>query len=661
MKKVVIIFILLTASFMLYSQQSEIIEAVREESESLQELEQEISYYHGLIERRKEISKLYRENNIKSIKKIFNKDLKAIDRDFYKSNFNDASIKIAGLKVIYDKIPFVKDQILYYKAKLANFQENYPKAKILLEEIVENYPNSEIIDSVIEELGDNYFYSGEDAKFVALFDNYSKEKSFDLIYKLGQANYNLGKLNESKSYFAQSLEKKNLANRSKMMLALIDYQEFGAEHALDSFLALRGEINPNKPYYDFVILTIARLYTEIGDLQRALAHYDLYVDMKQGNLDDEILFELGNVNLNAMNFDEAILYFGYLTTNFPRSKYYISARYQLALAEQGRDGFDDVEDKFAEIIAQNTLITKALNKKYTLLEKYKNKVSALYSGDYPQDVRVKLKKEIALIDTSLQKTNNIIRNLYSALDEDSLSLLQILEEEYKNYVYTLENVNSIMMLAENNPNTKLTSKIDRLIEEDEQTKKILELIRLLGHRDSFTDEDYQIAKNIVDERLYEKKMLKSWQEIMQQAKVKNMPLIERRASISMQLTLDNLKSLDIVANLTFQGTPSDVMKAMIDDELNALNKNREEMQTLRTDVIENFNKKIVKKLDTKKVQMNKEFADIKELYNKVYKQLQEQILDYQQNYEITYLDLLFKQTQIADEEYNKMQEKASNE
>ena len=51
---------------MLYSQQSELIEAVREESESLQELEQEISYYHGLIERRKEISKLYRENNIKS-------------------------------------------------------------------------------------------------------------------------------------------------------------------------------------------------------------------------------------------------------------------------------------------------------------------------------------------------------------------------------------------------------------------------------------------------------------------------------------------------------------------------------------------------------------------------------------------------------------------
>jgi hypothetical protein len=59
--------------------------------------------------------------------------------------------------------------------------------------------------------------------------------------------------------------------------------------------------------------------------------------------------------------------------------------------------------------------------------------------------------------------------------------------------------------------------------------------------------------------------------------------------------------------------------------------------------------------------MDKEFADIKELYNKVYNELQEQILDYQQNYEISYLDLLFKQTQIADEEYNKMQEKVSNE
>ena len=109
------------------------------------------------------------------------------------------------------------------------------------------------------------------------------------------------------------------------------------------------------------------------------------------------------------------------------------------------------------------------------------------------------------------------------------------------------------------------------------------------------------------------------------------------------------------------GSPSDVMKAMIDDELTALNSNRKELQVLRTDVIENFNKKIIKKLDTKKVQMDKEFADIKELYNKVYNELQEQILDYQQNYEISYLDLLFKQTQIADEEYNKMQEKVSNE
>ena len=128
MKKVVIIFILLLAGFMLHSQQSELIEAVRQETESLQNLEQDISYYHGLIERRKEISKLYKENNIKSIKKIFKRDLKSIERDFYKSNFNSASIKIAGLYVIYDKIPFVKDQLLYYKAKLANFQEDYPSS-----------------------------------------------------------------------------------------------------------------------------------------------------------------------------------------------------------------------------------------------------------------------------------------------------------------------------------------------------------------------------------------------------------------------------------------------------------------------------------------------------------------------------------------------------
>ena len=664
MKRVVIIFLLLAMCTILFCQQPELVEVVRVvrgESRELQKLEQEISYYKDLMRRRIEINELYKAQNMYSIKQILADDLKNVDKDFGRGYLEAASIKLAELELIYSEAPEVNDYLLFNNAKLAKLQGNDRKAQLYFEEIWEDYPNSELLDSVREQLSENYFYTGQDAKFLHLYENYSKNKSAELNYKIAQANYNLGELSTAKELFIGASKQDDFSIRNKLMLALIQYQENGAESALDQFLTLRGQVEPKEAYYDFIILTLARLYTELGDEQRALAHYNLYVEMNQGNLSPGILYELGNVNLNAMIFDEATLYLTYLTNNYPKSKYFISAKYQLALAEQSQGDFDIVEEKFTEIIAQNSLVTTALNQKYTLLEKYKDKISVLYEGDYSEESGAKLRAEITMIDNYLQKTNNIIRDLYGALDEESLFLLEILEEEYKSYIYTLENVDAVVTLAQSVPNTKISNRIQRTIDEADTTEMVLQLIRLLGHRATLNEDEYSVAKNIAEQCIIEKDMLKTWIQLEDQARLQNKPLIERRAKLSKQLNVDNLRALDIVAEILMQGAPSEDMKIFVDEELAGVNRNRKELHAFRQDVIENFNKKIAEKLNVKKHAMDQEFTDIKELYSKAYSALQEQVEDYQNNYEVTYLDLLFKQTQIADEEYNKYQEKVRNE
>ena len=661
MKRIVIIFILFSFTISLIAQQSNLLELAKRESSELRLLEEEISYFRNLLIQKEEIQKLYKENNLYSIKKSFKKNTAKLDVLFENELAKAINHRITELDVIFSDIEELQDQLLYYHSKYARLIGNTGKSQELLELILEKYPRTSLYNDILLSLGDVYVYDGQDQRYIDLYQNFSGEISANKKYILAQAYYNLGELEKAEDLFMRLSYKPDYALRSKAMLALISYQTKGVEGALVNFLALRNEINPNTQDYDFIILSIARIYEELGDVERSLAHYNLYDDMNKLAIDDEILFELGNANNNAQNFGRAIFYFNEIIKKTPKSEFFVAAKFHIASAEQNRGSFNVAEDNLSEIISHNELAMNIMNKKYSLLDKYRVKLAEMHRNDISDSKRAKLKEELSKIDGALQKTNGIIRSLYVNLDKKSINTLEIIEEEYKSYVSTLAKMSVLIKLSNYIPNKKIADIINKSISGNDSTEISLEIIRLLGHRSSFTNEEYSLARRLAYEKIMEKEVLDTWEEVEQLAIANEKDIILSKIKLSKSLIKDNLRAIDIIAEYLLSGTPNDEFKTVIDNEIDAIAKNREDLKKLRKQVIRNFNKKIALKLDKKRQMMSDEFAEIKGLYNKAFGEVMTQIGADKENHELTYLDLLFKQTQINDEDYNEYQEKIRNE
>jgi tetratricopeptide (TPR) repeat protein len=645
----------------LSAQRDQFIEMLRQESADLLKLEQEISYYRDLVLKKESIKNLYRENNLALIKQNLTEDLARLEALLRGDDIDAARLLMGELKLVYNEIPELSDQMLYYQAKLAEKRNNPRKARVYLEKILAEQPQSEIMNLVVKLLGKNYFFLGDFQKLLDIYQQHPQWIDLDVAYQLAQANYNLNKLETAKQLFSSLVSSEDYGLRAKMMLGLITYQLEGAETALQNFVKLRGETDPKSEYYDFIILTLARIYTELQDQPRALAHYDLYDELNNVYISPEILFEMGNVNLNAEDLEQAIFYFNEISQKFPESEYYVSAKFQLAMAEQSKDDFSLVENNFQELLARNELVTTALNQKYSLLESYRKTVADLYSQEHPEAQEQELRAKVANLDASLIKTNKIIRDLYGSLDKQSQYLLEVLEEEYKSYVSTLQNIDAVTTLAQNAKSGRIEDNIQTSIAYSDSTELVLEMMRLVGHKTTFTEDEYLAVKNIARERLDEKKQLREWNDLEIMARTEDNSLLLRQVNTYQRIVEDDLRTLDIVAQTVLGGAPPAEMLAMIEDELESINRNREDLHSLKNEVAENFNQRIVEKLSGRKQTMEQEFNEINQLYSTAFSDLEAQIKSQREDYEITYLDLLFKQTQIADQEYNKYQEKIRNE
>ena len=159
------------------------------------------------------------------------------------------ALKIGEQKIIYGDVVELQDQLLYYRAKLAFIKVDYKKALELLEEIVENYPRSTIMDPTILLLEEIYFVTGSDQELIDIFDQYSAEKSLQQNFWLAQAYYNTVQYTDAETYFNILKRDKKFAFRSKSMLALISYFTEDLATSIEKFSVLEGKYSKRTDYY----------------------------------------------------------------------------------------------------------------------------------------------------------------------------------------------------------------------------------------------------------------------------------------------------------------------------------------------------------------------------------------------------------------------------
>ena len=673
MNKIIFAFILLVLSINLVAQaditsilqpaaeEKPLLEQLKEEKKELAILEEEISYYYNLLQQRSAVRELYKKGKITNLKNVFSKTAKIIDRMFVEEQIESVSLKIGEQKIIYGDVVELQDQLLYYRAKLAFEKGDDIKAQSLLEEIVTDYPRSQIMDPAILLLQEIYFVAGFDQQLIDIFDQYKSEKSLQQNFWLAQAYYNMGQYTDAETYFTILKKDKKFAFRSKAMLALISYFTEDLTNSIEKFSELESKYSRKTDYYEYVLISLARLHLVNNEIEMSLAYYDSYYDMTYEDISDELIYEIAMQNYNSKEYIKAIAYFNIIIDKPIKSQYFASAKFFVAVSEQGRGNYDQAENTLSEMISRNNVLMETMNTKYNLLERYSKLKRQLNQRDLSGEEWDDLKAQTKGIEEALILTNNTLETLYTGLDNRSLNMLQILEEEYLSYSSTIADMDAIILLAESLPNKRIPAILDREIASSDSSIITLQVLSYLGHRPRFSSKDFDFAKALASEKIYQENLLNTWAEIEQIAIQNNHEDMLPSIRNSKKNIEENLGSIETIAQYMFKGKPSDDFQELIQDEAVAIDRNKKELMELKRDVIQNFNKLIAQRLSNEKEILITEFEKLQFVYDGTLSELMEEITSANEQYQFSLLSILFKQTQILDKEYKEFQEKVRNE
>jgi len=410
-----------------------------------------------------------------------------------------------------------------------------------------------------------------------------------------------------------------------------------------------------------VLISLARLHLVNSDIEKSLAYYDAYYDMTYEDIPDEIIYEIAMQNYNSKEYVKAIDYFNIIIDKPVKSQYFASSKFFVAVSEQGQGNYDQAENTLSEMIARNNVPMEIMNSKYNLLERYSKLKRQLNQKDLSGEDWDKLKARIEGIEKALVLTNSTLETLYTGLDAGSLNMLQVLEDEYLSYSGTIADMEAIILLAESLPNKRIPAILDRVIASSDSSIITLQVLSYLGHRQRFSSKDFNFAKALASEKIYQENLLNTWIEIEQIAIQNDHEEMLPSIRNSKNNIEENLDSIETIAQYMFKGKPSDNFQDLIQDEAVAIGKNKKELMELKKDVILNFNKLIAQRLSNEKEIMITEFEKLQFKYDGTLSELMEEITSANKQYQFSLLSILFKQTQIMDKEYKEFQEKVRNE
>jgi bisphosphoglycerate-dependent phosphoglycerate mutase len=153
------------------------------------------------------------------------------------------------------------------------------------------------------------------------------------------------------------------------------------------------------------------------------------------------------------------------------------------------------------------------------------------------------------------------------------------------------------------------------------------------------------------EKIYDSQLIEMWGKIKQLAEEVDHEIIALLADKYVTLLEQNLESYEVIAEYRFSGAPPQEFKDMIEEEIVSIEDNNKELEDLKQEVIEKFNKKIAERLDKQKQVLVVENQNLRDFYDKVLGEVVTDVRNERNKNEFTLLDILYKQAKALDLEY----------
>ena len=321
---------------------------VQEEAEALDELYSEIDHLRELATRKKELDRLSESG----VRTAFIQDRQELQTSLDEGDYAAALSLYIDLAMIYQGYEYLEDQLLYFEGAIYYEYGRKIKAQSIFERLIGKYPSSIYFAQTVGYLEDLYIHAGMDEAFLAIAARNPDQNDPQHLYWMGQANYNLGNLEEAENIFTTLAGDPEFGFRSNCMLSMIGYYNYGLEYAIESYLNLVIDYQPDTPYFYFVYLSLARLYQERQDYEKAMYCYDQYLVLTDQPIDDAFRYEMVVVLLKIGDFELAKQYLTEIIENPTSSEYYTSASYLSTIVNMEMGNLDEARENINEALRQ---------------------------------------------------------------------------------------------------------------------------------------------------------------------------------------------------------------------------------------------------------------------------------------------------------------------
>jgi len=615
-------------------------QTIKEEAEWDLKLDKEIVWLRGFLLKRGPVREAIRKDDQNRLAELFLAEETALETALKNGDVDAANLTLFDMRILFGKVTALKDRITYYEGLIAYANKDYAVAQRKLEDVVWVYQNSYHKEKAVRVLESLYFNSGQDTLVVKIHSEL-KQPTDTQRYHLGQAYYNLERYTDSYETFMGLIEKPEYALRADCMLGLIVAATKGRDEALPRFVSLQAKYNKKQPYYDFILLSLARLYADKNDMTTAITYYQQYARLHDKTLPEDVIYEIGVAYKNAGNVVEAKKYLQMLADNPEASEYYTAVQYLLISMKSGDDptkvgievqSIQELSDQYLSLLIQK-------NKEMELMNQML--VDLLATGDNNQQTATLDKMNTS--KGNIAAINQRLIDMSVGLPPEKLEQLRSLEDKYVGLVSGLAEEALNIQMLKLMPNDTAVQSVQKSINDLDSLYVQTYALQYLANLPEFTDNQYQDATAIAHEELAIRRMKVLWEQVLQQLiDAKKDPVLIEKVRKGALILDENLTRLHTLSELYFGDyVGNESNRVQLRSELDSLMQVRNGLVELRGEVKKSFNQRKAAGM----LKDTRERAELDSKYIEAYgvkvNELSKQLDDNSQFFDYTLLDLLF--------------------
>ena len=247
-------------------------------------------------------------------------------------------------------------EALYYQAESSLSVSREDEAVYLFTTFQERYPTHPLAFEARLAMGKYYYAAGQHDKAISTLsivvqNNPPDEVAARALYWMGESATNLNNLPQAVGYFeraAMGYPDTEIAPIALYAVASTQIQQGQPEDAVRFFELLAARY-PGSSYTQSLGLTLAEVYYELGEYQRAVNEIERRLPDLQGQTVDRANLLLAESYNQLRDSNNAIVYYRRFTENNPNSPYFRNALYGLAWNYHRQGAYQWAAEHFQQV------------------------------------------------------------------------------------------------------------------------------------------------------------------------------------------------------------------------------------------------------------------------------------------------------------------------